>query len=135
MQGMASGPASEAAAASGALMASADMFAGSGRVASGLLLMGAATMTMDVCSAVNSSPWTAESFGGDPAKMSALKFYVWNGVAVTSAFCVGSAVLARNVWPVIGAALANIYMVWLYYRAMGRARASGSTSWQAPGAP
>ena len=107
--------------------------AGSGRVASGLLFMGAATMTMDVASAVNSSPWTAESFAGDPSKRAALKFYIWQGVGVTSAFCVGSAILAQNAWPVIGALIANVYMVWLYYRAMGRASASGSTSWGSAG--
>lgn len=112
-----------------------EILGGSDKIASGLLFMGAATMTLDVASALNSSPWTAESFGSDPHKREALKFYVWQGVFVTAGFTLASALLSGNPWPIIGGIIANAYLIWIYYRALNRAQASGSTSWQDQGTP
>lgn len=117
-------------------MASLDLGLGdeSSRTLSALLLINSATNAMDVFSALNSSPWTAQSFGADPEKRKACMEYVYHSLAVTSAYAIGGAVLARNWWPIIGWAGASVYMYWLYHRALERAMASGSTSWGDPGA-
>lgn len=102
---------------------------GSKRALSALLFIGASTNAMDVYSALNSSPWTAESFGGDPEKAKACLEYVHHSVAVTGFYAIASALIARNPWPIYGWILAAAYMYWLYRRALSRAEARGSTSW------
>lgn len=106
-----------------------------GRQLSAILFIQASTNAMDVFSALNSSPWTAESFAGDQAKRDACMEYVRHSLIVTAFYCWGSAAIARNIWPIIGWALAAIYMYWLYTRALARGQASGSTSWADSGAP
>jgi hypothetical protein len=103
--------------------------AGSGRAVSALLFISASTNALDVYSALNSSPWTAESFGGDPEKAAACKEYVLHSVAVTSFYALVAAAIAHNWWPIIGALIANAYMIWLYKRALTRAVQRDSTSW------
>lgn len=109
------------------------------KVGSALLFIAASTNAMDVYSALNSSPWTAESFGGDPEKSKACREYVYHSIGVTAFYCTVSAVLAKNVWPLVGWAIASGYMYWLYMRALGRAEKRGSTTWegtsQQPAAP
>lgn len=99
------------------------------RALSALLFIGASTNAMDVYSALNSSPWTAESFGGDPEKAKACLEYVYHSIAVTAFYAVASALIARNPWPIYGWIIAAAYMYWLYQRALGRAQARGSESW------
>lgn len=110
-------------------MAGGDEFRGSGQVASALLFMAASTNALDAYSALNSSPWTAESFGGDPEKEKSMREYVYHAIGVTAFYAIVSAAIARNAWPIIGALIANVYMYWLYDRAARRAKAKGSTSW------
>lgn len=100
-----------------------------GRMVAAILFLQSSMEAMDVYSALNSSPWTAESFGSDPAKRAACLEYVYHGVAVTTFYCVGAAVLARNPWPIIGGGLTAGYMFWLYRRALNRAERSGSKGW------
>jgi len=99
------------------------------RALGALLFIASMTNAMDVYSALNSSPWTAESFGADPDKARACMEYVWHSIAVTSATAVAAAMIAESWWPVVGMAVADAYMYWLYRRALGRAQARGSTSW------
>lgn len=113
-----------------------DMELGSGGASRGLsaiLFIQASTNAMDVFSALNSSPWTAESFAGDQAKRDACMEYVRHSLAVTAFYCFSAAALAHNIWPIIGWALAAIYMYWLYTRALARGQASGSQNWSDPG--
>lgn len=99
------------------------------RALSALLFIGASTNAMDVYSALNSSPWTAESFGADPDKAKACMEYVYHSIAVTGFYAIAGALLARNVWPIAGWIIAAGYMFWLYRRALARAHDRGSTSW------
>jgi hypothetical protein len=99
------------------------------RIAAAILFMGAGTNAYDAFSAVNSSPWTAESFGGDAAKERSLREYVIHALVISGLYAVGGAIIARNLWPILGALIASVYMTWLYFRAIGRARARGSTGW------
>lgn len=104
------------------------------RAVSAILFIQASTNAMDVYSALNSSPWTAQSFGADPEKRKACMEYVHHSLAVTAFYSISAAVLAKNWWPIIGWSLASGYMYWLYKRALERAQASGSTSWDDKGA-
>lgn len=103
---------------------------GSGqRELAAMLFIAASTNAMDVYSALNSSPWTAESFGGDPEKAAACREYVYHAMAVTSFYAIMGSIIARNPWPIYGFVPAAAYMYWLYWRALNRAVNRGSTSW------
>jgi hypothetical protein len=99
------------------------------RATSGLLFIAAATNAMDVYSALNSSPWTAESFGGDPDKAASCKRYVYHSMAITAGYCIVGALLAGNIWPIVGMLIAEAYMYWLYMTALDKAQAKQSTGW------
>lgn len=99
------------------------------RAIAALLFLNASTMVMDVYSALNSSPWTAENFGADPAKAASCREYVWHGIAFSSAYCIAAGVLAGSYWPIIGGAIADIYMYWLYDRALKRGATAGTNGW------
>lgn len=99
------------------------------RAVSALLFMTSAMTTLDAYSTLNSSPWTAESFGGDPDKLASLKEYVAHAVVFSLAYAGISAWIARSPMPLIGSATANSYLVWLYMRAANRAQDRGSTGW------
>jgi hypothetical protein len=58
---------------------------------------------------------------------------VHHSLAVTAFYSVSAAALAKNWWPIIGWGLASGYMYWLYKRALDRAQASGSKSWDDAG--
>ena len=118
----------------------ADLNVGSGfslgsdaaRVGAAILFLQASTNAMDVFSAVNSSPWTAENFGGDQAKSASVQEYVWHGVGLTVFYVVGASVLARSPWPIVGGGITLAYMYWLYRRALERGAARQSTGWTPP---
>lgn len=100
------------------------------RAISALLFIGASTNVMDVYSALNSSPWTAENFGADPAKAASCKEYVWHAIGFSSVYCALASMLAGSWWPIIGGVIADGYMYWLYNRALKRGAAAGSNGWQ-----
>lgn len=102
---------------------------GAANVAAALLFIQSSTNAMDVYSALNSSPWTAQSFGADPEKRKACMEYVYHSLGVTAFYNFTAAGLARSWWPILGWAIASGYMYYLYTRALRRACESGSTSW------
>ena len=106
------------------------------QVGAAVLFLQAGMYTLDAYSTLNSSPWTAESFGGDPEKMKALKEYVTHAAVYSTAYCAAAAFLAPpglRVFPVAGALINNAYLIWLYRRAATRSQAAGSTSWESGG--
>ena len=103
------------------------------RVAAAILFIQASTNTLDVASALNSSPWTAQSFGADPEKRAACMKYVNHSMFLSGFYCVSAGVLAKSWWPVIGFAIAGAYMYWLYTDALSKAQKSGSKGWDDPG--
>jgi hypothetical protein len=96
-----------------------------------VLFLQSAMVSMDVMSALNSSPWTSENFGADPEKAKTSREYVMHSVGVSTAFCVSSAVIAGSWWPIVGAVVTNGYLFWIYDRALKRGAACGSTGWAA----
>lgn len=106
------------------------------QVGAAVLFLQAGMYTLDSYSTLNSSPWTAESFGGDPAKMKSLREYVTHAAVYSTAYCVAAALLAPpglKVYPILGSVINNAYLIWLYRRAAGRAQASGSSDWASGG--
>jgi hypothetical protein len=99
------------------------------RMGAALLFLQASTNAMDVFSAVNSSPWTAENFGGDEAKAASVKEYVWHGIGLTIFYVLGATILSGSIWPVIGGGITLGYMYWLYWRAVKRGQQNNSTGW------
>lgn len=102
---------------------------GGGRALAALLFLAAGTNAMDVYSATNSSPWTAENFGGDPEKVASLREYVCHALVITSGYGIVSALIAGSWWPIVGTIFGDGYMYWLYERAIHRGMDSGSNGW------
>lgn len=96
-----------------------------------LLFMNSSMNTLDAYSTLNSSPWTAESFGADERRSKALKEYVCHAVAYSMAYALAAAFIAQKwaKWIILGAIVTNLYLVWLYMRASKRGRAAGDTDW------
>jgi hypothetical protein len=103
--------------------------AGTGNALAALLFMTSAMTTLDAYSTLLSSPWTAENFGADPEKANSCKEYLTHAVVFSMIYAAASAYIAHSWWPIIGAAIANMYLVWLYRRGLARGKVSGSTGW------
>jgi type IV secretory pathway TrbD component len=52
-----------------------------------------------------------------------------NAVVISNLYCVTAGAVARSWWPIAGMLLGDIYMVWLYERALARGQSTGSDSW------
>lgn len=100
------------------------------RAVSAVLFMQAGMYAMDAMSTLNSSPWTSENFGADAEKAKTSKEYVCHAIAVSGVFCTLSAVIAESWWPIFGAAATDVYLWWIYDRALKRGAASGSAGWE-----
>ena len=109
-----------------------DGLAGGDAVAA-LLFLASSMNTLDAYSTLNSSPWTAESFGADERRAKALREYVGHAVVYSMAYAIAAAVIARGktaTWAILaGAIVTNAYLVWLYSRASVRGKAAGSAGW------
>ena len=101
----------------------------SARSVAALLFMTSAMTTLDAYSTLNSSPWTSENFGADPEKAASCREYVRHAVVFSSVYAVASAAIAENWWPVVGSAASNVYLIWLYERALRRGASAGSNGW------
>ena len=102
-------------------------------VGSALLFLAAINETMQAYGTLNSSPWTAESFGADDRRAKALREYVAHAVVFSMATSLIAAFVARGkkaTWAILlGAAGTNAYLVWLYSRASVRGRDAGASGW------
>ena len=79
-----------------------------------------------------SSPWTMESFGGDPGKNASARKYVRRTVA-RGALVTGAGVAISGMWwPLIGTSIAAVDLWMTYNSALAKAEASGSVGWQSP---
>ena len=99
------------------------------RSVAALLFMTSAMTTLDAYSTLNSSPWTSENFGADAHKAASSREYVRHAIVFSLAYAVVSAGIAESAWPIVGSAVANVYLWWLYERALARGAEAGSRSW------
>jgi len=113
-------------------MAGGDEFAFGKNEGAALLFLASSTYAMDAFSALNSSPWTAETFSaGDPDREKACKEYVYHAIGFCAIYAIAAAALSRSMWPIVGMTLTLGYMYWLYMRALarGKARADEDKEW------
>jgi len=98
-----------------------------------LLFLAAINETAQWYGSLNSSPWTAESFGADDRRARALREYVAHAVVASMVTAGVAAFVARGktaTWAILaGATATNVYLVWLYARASVRGREAGSAGW------
>jgi hypothetical protein len=79
-----------------------------------------------------SSPWTMESFGGDPGKNASARSYV-KKTAARGALVSGAGVLISGMWwPLIGTAIGAADLWLTYNGALTRSEQSGSVGFQSP---
>ena len=104
-----------------------------GNAVAALLFLTSSMNTLDAYSTLNSSPWTAESFGADERRAKALREYVAHAVVYSMAYAAAAAFIARGKGPTMailaGAVGTNVYLVMLYARASVRGREAGSAGW------
>lgn len=101
----------------------------SSRSVSAVLFLTSAMTTLDAYSTLNSSPWTAENFGADPEKAKSCREYVTHAIIFSVAYAVASAAIAGSLWPLVGSVITNLYLWYLYNRALQRGKVTGSTEW------
>lgn len=112
-------------------MAGEEMLSGQ-RALAAILFMTSSMNTLDVYSTLNSSPWTAESFGADARRAAALREYVTHAAVYSIGYAIAAAVLAgggTGKWIIAAAVITNSYLVWLYTRASLRGRRAGTEGW------
>lgn len=97
--------------------------------ASAILFLQSGMYALDAYSSVNSSPWTAETVGGDEEKAKSMKGYCVHATALAAIYAVSAAMIAESWWPIFGATLTLLYMGWLYWRALKKGFDEGS-QWQ-----
>jgi hypothetical protein len=98
----------------------------------GLFFIQSYMMTLDAYSTLESSPWTSENFGADPIKARSAKQYLAHAVANSMLVAAMGAIIAKSRrawWGVVAAAVANVYLIWLYLRALAKGAAAGSAGW------
>jgi len=104
-----------------------------GNEVAALLFLASSMNTLDAYSTLNSSPWTAESFGADERRAKALQEYVAHAVVYSMAYATAAAFIAHGktaTWAIlIGAVVTNAYLVTLYMRASQRGKMAGSAGW------
>ena len=98
-----------------------------------VLFMQAGTQVYDAISAVNSSPLTAERYGADPEQASSAMFYTYQGMILAGAYCSIAALVAHSWWPILGMLPGDVYLYWLYRRAIRKAQARGPVTWNGLG--
>jgi len=101
--------------------------------AGAMLFLQAVTTVYDAISAVNSSPLTAERYGADPQQAASAMEYTYQGMALSGMYCIGAALVSGSWWPILGAIPADIYLYWLYRRAIKRAQERGPVDWSTLG--
>lgn len=94
-----------------------------------ILFMQSGMYALDAYSSVNSSPWTAETVGGDEEKAQSMKGYCIHATTIAAAYSIVGAMISQSWWPIIGGSFTLVYMGWLYWRALKKGFDEGST-WQ-----
>lgn len=79
-----------------------------------------------------SSPWTMESFGGDPGKAASAHQYVKRTVVRGTLVSGAGVAISGMWWPLIGTAIAAGDLWLTYNGALGRAAQTGSVDWASP---
>jgi hypothetical protein len=82
-------------------------------------------LAYDCMSTLNSSPWTHETFGGDPGKAESAQHYVRLAIVRSTALAALTAWIMGDISPLLGATVANADLFYVYWRAKAKAVAGG----------
>lgn len=94
-----------------------------------VLFLQAGTQVYDAISAINSSPLTAERYGADPQQAKSAMEYTYHGMVLAGVYCAIAALASQSWWPIIGMVPGDVYLFWLYKRAIRRAQDRGFVDW------
>ncbi len=75
----------------------------------------------DAMSTLNSSPWTHETFGGNPGKAESAQHYVRLAMVRSTALAFLTSWLMGSIMPVVGSTVANADLFYVYWRAKEKA--------------
>ena len=111
-------------------MAGEDVALGDGtkRGVAALLFLGGVYVALDTMSTLHSSPWTVRTFGSDPAKAATARSYMLRAIAVSSALAATSGYIAASAWPLVGVAVTNAGLYYVYDKAQREAAGGGATT-------
>jgi hypothetical protein len=105
---------------------------GAGNAIGAVLFLNGYFEFFNLAGAFLSSPWTMESFGGDPGKNASARGYV-RKTMVRGGLVSGAGVLISGMWwPLIGTAIAAADLWLTYNGALNRSEQTGSLGWQSP---
>ena len=100
------------------------------RAIAGVLLLESFNTTLQAYGSLNSSPWTAENFGGDMKKNRSVREYVMHAIGVSMVMAAASSWTAQTPVPLLGSLAGNTYLWWIYQRALRRAEDDCSDGWR-----
>jgi hypothetical protein len=78
-------------------------------------------LAYDCMSTLNSSPWTHETFGGDPGKAESAQQYVRMAIIRSTGLAALTSWLMGSITPLLGASVANADLFYVYWRAKTKA--------------
>lgn len=79
----------------------------------------------DTMSTLNSSPWTHETFGGDPGKAESAQRYVRLAILRSTALAALTSFLMGSAMPILGSSVANADLYYVYWKAKTLATSRG----------
>jgi len=82
-------------------------------------------LAYDTMSTLNSSPWTHETFGGDPGKATSAQRYVRLAIVRSTALAALTSWLMGSIMPLVGASVANADLFYVYFKAKELATGAG----------
>lgn len=82
-------------------------------------------LAYDAMSTLNSSPWTHQTFGGQPGKAESAQHYVRLAIVRSTALAVLTSMLMDSITPLLGASVANADLFYIYWKAKEKAVSGG----------
>jgi hypothetical protein len=83
-------------------------------------------LAYDAMSTLNSSPWTHQTFGGDPGKAESAQHYVRLAMGSSTALAAMTSLLMGSYAPLAGCTVANVQLFYVYWKAGQKAKGDGA---------
>ena len=98
---------------------------GANRGVQGLGFAAGIYLAYDAMSTLNSSPWTHQTFGGDPGKAESAQFYVRLSIASSTTLAALTTWIMGDLSPLLGSVVGNVQLYLIYRRAGNIATKAG----------
>ncbi len=82
-------------------------------------------LAYDAMSTLNSSPWTHETFGGQPGKAESAQHYVRLAIIRSTALAILTSWVMGSLTPLVGSSVANADLYYVYWKAKEKATEGG----------